>query len=97
MNQSLLVAEHFSGGLCGAVYLDDAFDKAMRVEVGSSTYDKLSNEVKAKVFEKEWEWGPKRNYIGSNGPQEFSVDIPGYKPKKPGLFGKRPTSIILRG
>jgi len=82
-----------TGDLCGAVYLDDAFDRAMRIEVGSSTYDKLDPDVKAKVFENDWEFGPKRKYIG--GTQEFTVDIPGYKPKKTKLFGKRPPSTIV--
>lgn len=75
------------------MYLDDAFDRAMRIEVGQSTYDKLDPDVKAKVFENDWEFGPKRKYIG--GPQEFTVDIPGYKPKKTKLFGKRPPSTIV--
>jgi len=81
------------------VYLDDAFDSTMRTMVGSSVYDNLDNEVKAKVFENEWESGPKRNYNGPHKePREFLVDIPGYKPKRSGMFGKRPNStIILKG
>jgi hypothetical protein len=67
----------------------------MRTEVGQSTYDKLDPEIKAKVFENDWEFGPKRKYIGAKGPQEFMVDIPGYKPKKTKLFGKRPSSTIV--
>jgi hypothetical protein len=87
------------GDLCGAVYLDDGFDSTMRTIVGSSVYDKLDSEVKAKVFENEWENGPKRNYNGPHKePREFLVDIPGYKPKRPNLFSKRPSStIILKG
>jgi hypothetical protein len=83
------------GDLCGAVYLDEEFDKVIRTHVGHSVYDKLSDAAKAKMFENDWEFGAKRKYDGL-GPvgDEFRVDIPGYKPKKSGLFGKRPSSTI---
>lgn len=80
-----------TGDLCGAVYLDEAFDNTMRTVVGQ-TYDRLDPEVKAKVFENDWEYAAKRIYNGKAG-RQFSVDIPGYKPKK-SLFGKRASSTI---
>jgi len=85
-----------SGDLCGAVYLDEGFDRTIRTLVGASIYDKLDKEVRAKVFENDWEFQAKRKYNGpGNMPNEFSIDIPGYKPKKTKLFGKRPSSTII--
>ncbi|CAG8977831.1 hypothetical protein HYALB_00008997 [Hymenoscyphus albidus] len=85
-----------TGALCGAVYLDERFESHIPTEVGSSTYDKLSEEVKARVFENDWEFSGKKKYNGQD--TEFHVDIPGYKPKRPGFFGKKPSStIILKG
>jgi hypothetical protein len=84
------------GGLCGAVYLDEGFDRTIRTIVGSSTYEKLDVEVKARVFEQGWEFQAKRLYNGPQKlPNQFPVDIPGYKPKKSGLFGKRPSNTII--
>ena len=75
--------------------MDERFDSTIRTIVGSSVYDKLDTEIRAKVFENDWEFSGKRKYNGiSKPPNEFQVDIPGYKPKKPGLFGKRPSSTI---
>jgi hypothetical protein len=64
--------------------------------VGSKDYDKLDNEVKARVFENDWEFSAKRKYTGASD-VEFSVNIPGYKPRKTGYFGlgKRPSSTII--
>ena len=82
-----------SGDLCGAVYLDEGFDNTMRTMVGATVYDSLDSEVKAKVFENDWEFSAKRIYNGGTR-REFSVDIPGYKPKRP-LFSKRGSSTII--
>lgn len=81
------------GDLCGAVYLDETFDRIIRTIVGESTYDKLDPEVKAKMFENDWEFAAKRIYNGNNR-KEYLVDIPGYKPKK-SFFGKRASSTIV--
>jgi len=86
-----------TGDLCGAVYLDEGFDSQIRTLVGSSFYNGLDEEVKAKVFDNDWEFNAKRKYNGpGNRPDEFSVDIPNYKPKRSmPLFGRRPTSTII--
>lgn len=83
------------GDLCGALYLDENFQSQIRTLVGHKEYEKLDSEVKAKMFENDWEFAAKRKYTGSLD-VDFSVDIPGYRPKKPGYFGlgKRPSSTI---
>jgi hypothetical protein len=85
--------ETSSGGLCGAVYLDQAFEAFIRTKVGRTDYDKLPEKVKAKAFDSDWEHSIKRSYRG--GTDAWPVDIPGYKPKKPGMFGRRSTSTIM--
>jgi hypothetical protein len=64
----------------------------MRTTIGSSAYDKISEKVKAKAFNSDWEHGIKRAYDG--GSQDWPIDVPGYKPKKP-LFGRRSNSTII--
>ncbi|KAF4634498.1 hypothetical protein G7Y89_g3596 [Cudoniella acicularis] len=84
-----------TGGLCGAVYLDEGFDRFLRTYVTSNVYDRIDAVAKAKVFENDWEYNGKKLYNGpGKPPNEFKVDIPGYKPKRP-MFGKRPTSTIV--
>lgn len=84
-----------TGKNCGAVYLDERFDAAIRTHVGPSVYDKLDEEMKAKMFEDDWEYGGKRKYNGAHKmPNEFQIYIPGYKPKRSGFLGKRPSSTI---
>lgn len=90
VNKSLLT---IGGDLCGAVYLDEAFDQVIRTYVGSD-YDKLPDEAKSRMFENDWEFGAKRKYDGQTPTEEFEMFIPGYKPKKKGMFSKRPSSTI---
>lgn len=80
-------------GLCGAVYLDQAFEAAIRTRVGSSDYDRLSERSRLKLLEGDWEHGIKRAYNGSAN--IWPVDIVGFKPKRSGLLGRRPSSTIL--
>jgi len=84
------------GDLCGAVYLDENFQSQIRTIVGEKDYDRLDSEIKAKVFENDWEFAAKRKYTGSQN-VSFQVDIPGYKPKKSRYFGlgKKPNSAII--
>lgn len=85
-----------TGDLCGAVYLDQRFDNTIRTIVGEKVYDQLEIDVKAKLFENDWEFAAKRKYGGpTRTPTTYQVDIRGYKPKKTGLFGKRPSSTIV--
>ncbi|PVH75767.1 actin-like ATPase domain-containing protein [Cadophora sp. DSE1049] len=85
-----------TGDLCGAVYLDERFESTIRTIVGEKVYDQLDVDVKAKLFENDWEFAAKRKYGGpTKTPTVYQVDIRGYKPKKSGLFGKRPSSTIL--
>jgi hypothetical protein len=81
------------GGLCGAIFLDQAFEAVIRTKVGRMEYDKLPGEAKKKAFDNDWEHGIKRAYNGSA--QQWPVDIAGYKPKREGLFGKKPSSTII--
>ncbi|KAH8672887.1 hypothetical protein BGZ60DRAFT_405791 [Tricladium varicosporioides] len=86
-----------TGDLCGAVYLDEGFESHIRAVVSANVYDRLDPEVKAKVFEYDWEGSAKRRYNGEPT-IEYKVDIPGYRPNRRHPFGRRPTStIILHG
>ena len=75
------------------MYLDEAFEAVIRTRVGKVEYDKLSASAKAKAFDNDWEYGIKKVYTGSN--QTWPVDIVGFKPKRDGLFGKKPSSTII--
>ena len=59
--------------------------------MGTQAFDKLTEKVKTKAFNADWERGIKRKFNG--GREEWPVDIPGYKPKRP-LFGHRPSNTI---
>lgn len=83
-----------TGKNCGAVYLDEGFDAAIRTQAGAATYDKLDNAAKAKIFEEDWEFGAKRKF---NGTQSLTVYVRGYKPKRSGILMKKKNEIVTTG
>ncbi|KAG9206733.1 hypothetical protein G6514_000018 [Epicoccum nigrum] len=60
------------GGLCGSVYLDQAFEKYIRTIVGESQWKGLRLKSKQKMMH-EFEMSVKRSYAGDG--QQFSVDL----------------------
>lgn len=60
------------GGLCGSVYLDQAFEKYIRTIVGESQWKGLKSKSKQKMMN-EFEMSIKRCYTGDD--KQFSVDL----------------------
>ncbi|KAL9085632.1 MAG: hypothetical protein Q9165_007533 [Trypethelium subeluteriae] len=63
-----------SGGLCGSVFVDIAFEKHVRTIVGESAYARLKQKAKATMFG-EFEHQVKRQYSGED--KDFSVQLYG--------------------
>ncbi|KAH7125733.1 hypothetical protein B0J11DRAFT_506551 [Dendryphion nanum] len=62
------------GGLCGSVYLDQAFERYIKTIVGENEWKQIKDKSKKKMM-KEFEESIKRCYAGDN--QEYSVDLQG--------------------
>lgn len=62
------------GGLCGSVYLDQAFERYIKTIVGEDQWQQIKDKPKKKMM-KEFELSVKRCYAGDN--QEYSVDLQG--------------------
>jgi hypothetical protein len=66
------------GGLCGAIFLDVAFEKHIRTMISAEDYEKLSDRSKIKMMH-EWEYGAKRGFrVDAAEHGKWYVDIPGY-------------------
>jgi hypothetical protein len=63
-----------TGGLCGAVCLDDRFLSYMRTIMGPQDFKALGPSKQKELLEMNWEIGIKRNYDGSDKP--WTVTIP---------------------
>lgn len=63
-----------SGGLCGSVYLDQAFERYIKTIVGEDEWSSIRDKSKKKMM-REFELSIKRCYAGDN--QEYSVDLQG--------------------
>ena len=63
-----------AGGLCGAVYVDLAFEKHIITLVGESQYRMIRDKAKKRMFQ-EFEM-LKRSFDGE-GQKEYSVDLQG--------------------
>jgi len=71
-------ADYNSGGLCGAIFLDDAFEKQIRTLISADDYEDLGSRAKRK-FMHEWEIGIKRTFkMDEPEDEKWHVDIPGY-------------------
>lgn len=64
-----------TGGLCGSVFLDMAFERYIAGLVGQEVYSALKSENKDKML-LEFEFGIKRAFNG-DGHQDYSVDLKG--------------------
>lgn len=63
-----------TGGLCGSVYLDQAFESYIKTLVGDAQWQKLKPKSKQKMMQL-FEMSVKRSYAGDEGP--YSVDLQG--------------------
>ncbi|KAF1995329.1 actin-like ATPase domain-containing protein, partial [Amniculicola lignicola CBS 123094] len=62
------------GGLCGSVYLDQAFERYIKTIVGEDEWNSIRDKPKKKMM-REFESSIKRCYSGDD--QEYSVDLQG--------------------
>lgn len=62
------------GGLCGSVFLDQAFEKYIRTIVGEPQWQNLKAKSKIRML-KDWESAIKRCYSGDN--TSYTVELPG--------------------
>jgi len=66
------------GGLCGAIFLDAAFEKQIRTMISADDYEDLGSRAKRKMMN-DWEHGMKRSFkIDEPEDVKWHVDIPGY-------------------
>jgi hypothetical protein len=66
------------GGLCGAIFLDAAFQAQVRTLISAEEFKDLSSRAKRKMMN-EWEVGLKRTFkIDADENEKWHVDIPGY-------------------
>lgn len=72
------------GGLCGAVFLDIAFEKQVRTMITAEVYAELTKEPHRKMMN-EWEHGIKRAFrIDAPEDDKWHIYIPGYTARSPG-------------
>lgn len=66
------------GDLCGAIFLDAAFEKQIRTMISVDDYENLASRAKRKMMN-DWEHGIKRSFrIDAAEDEKWHVDIPGY-------------------
>ncbi|KAF4630724.1 hypothetical protein G7Y89_g7418 [Cudoniella acicularis] len=65
-------------GMCGAIFLDRAFEKQVRTMITVGDYEALSGQAKGKLMN-DWEHGIKRNFtIDAPEDKEWHLHIQGY-------------------
>lgn len=64
-----------TGGLCGSVFVDAAFEKYIKTLVGQDDYDSIKEKPKKRMM-REFEMSVKRCFTGDNN-KIFSVDLLG--------------------
>ena len=64
--------------MCGAIFLDGAFEKQIRTMISAEDYEDLGTRSKRKMMN-DWEYGIKRVFkVDAPENQRWYVDIPGY-------------------
>ena len=67
-----------AGGMCGALFLDGAFEKQIRTMISAEDYEELGIRSKKKMMN-DWEFGIKRGFrVDAAEHRKWFVDIPGY-------------------
>lgn len=76
--QSSLMQDKSLGDCCGAIFIDNAFEKQIRTMISGEEYEKLGHRARRKLME-DWEHGLKRVFRSNwADDQIYHVDIPGY-------------------
>ncbi|KAH8656043.1 hypothetical protein BGZ60DRAFT_567892 [Tricladium varicosporioides] len=79
----LAMCTESTGGLCGAVFLDIAFERQVRTMITAEVYAELTKEPQRRMMN-EWEHGIKRAFkIDAPEDQKWHVYIPGYTAPSP--------------
>jgi hypothetical protein len=93
----LKMCSEATGDLYGAVFLDGAFERTVRANIGPSVYDGLSVRNRRKMMG-DWEHGIKRGFKHGQRPDKnWVVDIPGYAgmPTNPPPYTPQPAHSWL--
>ncbi|KAI1268069.1 hypothetical protein F5Y18DRAFT_442467 [Xylariaceae sp. FL1019] len=62
------------GALCGATFLDEAFENFMKVRVGAQIWAVMDREAMKKMMSSEWEHGIKSEFNGKK--LNYTIDVP---------------------
>jgi hypothetical protein len=87
------------GKLCGAVFVDEAFQGLIKSRIGQQKWEKLSRASKVKLMNDEWEFGIKRAFDGEPK-KSWTCQLP---PDAVGRFGphrlddRKADAPMLRG
>ena len=52
------------GGLCGAVFVDDAFARLLELKMGKASWDKMTSTSRQRILNDDWEHGIKKQFLG---------------------------------
>lgn len=67
-----------SGGLCGAVFVDEAFWDVLRQKFGNAQWFKMKAETRNRLLHDEWEHGIKPSFDGRERTWKFNVPFECY-------------------
>ncbi|KAH6674763.1 hypothetical protein B0J14DRAFT_652947 [Halenospora varia] len=74
----LAMCAEATGGCCGAIFLDDAFEKQIRTLISSKEFDKIGVLSRRRMLN-DWENGLKRSFrMNAAGDNTWHVNIPGF-------------------
>ncbi|KAL2812144.1 hypothetical protein BDW59DRAFT_167879 [Aspergillus cavernicola] len=73
------------GGLCGGIFVDDAFERICKARMGTR-WNYLSRNGIQEILKDEWEMGHKRHFKLQNASNEYIVSIPAEAFAKTGGF-----------
>jgi hypothetical protein len=71
---ALLTTGAVLGGLCGAVFVDEAFSELLKEKFTTTKWDKMSDDSRARLLHDEWEHGIKPQFDGRE--RTWTINIP---------------------
>jgi hypothetical protein len=66
-----------AGDVCGAIFLDDAFELFMELHLGKDEWNDLSSEERLLVMRHQWEDDIKRGFDTTVASTKWVVNLPG--------------------
>lgn len=64
-----------AGKLCGAIFVDEAFDLMLRSWIGEKKWKRFDDATKREWKETNWEHGAKRSFNGANRERRMTLPI----------------------